>query len=329
VLLGIALEGTLALRGKDYHVAIVIVALFLPAITLFQFVLEVVTAYGGQLKAVATYRLLFPTVLLALNAAVWASPLSSNAISASVCYGAAWIIALAVLWGIAWQQVPAAVWRAQPTQQPRLWIRGAMPLVASSFILTMFAQTGVIILQLNHPNQVVVSVYAVAFQTGTFVVLLATATNRLYSPRISELLAIGDLQALRTEAKRRHSLIGPLAVTYLILIFVFGRSILGVFGQEFVSAYPALCVVAAGAAISTIFSLAPTYLQFTNRSPIVLTAMAASVVLNLSLCVPLSYRFGALGAAIAYAVPISLLYIGLRFYAMWELARHDRETKPQ
>jgi len=80
-------------------------------------------------------------------------------------------------------------------------MRGALPMAAGSLVLTMLAQTGVIILELNHPDEAVVSAYAVAFQTGTFVVILATATNRLYAPRISALLDRGDLEALRSMAR--------------------------------------------------------------------------------------------------------------------------------
>jgi O-antigen/teichoic acid export membrane protein len=190
----------------------------------------------------------------------------------------------------------------------------------------MFAQTGVIILELNHPNQLVVSAYALAFQTGTFVVILATATNRLYSPKISVLLASGDFRALRTAAHRRLLLIGPLTIIFLLVVLLFGRSILAVFGAEFVSAYPALCIIAVGASISTLFSLAPTYLQFTDRSRFVLTAMVASVVLSLSLCFPLSYYFGATGAAFAYAIPISLLYCALRVVAWRDVSRLIQEN---
>ena len=71
VLFCVTLELTLTLRGKPYHVAIVIVAMFLPATAMFQFILEVAAAYGGQLKGVASYRLLFPALMLLLNAGVW------------------------------------------------------------------------------------------------------------------------------------------------------------------------------------------------------------------------------------------------------------------
>jgi O-antigen/teichoic acid export membrane protein len=44
--------------------------------------------------------------------------------------------------------------------------------------------------------------------------------------------------------------------------------------------------------------------------------------LNLALCIPLSDRYGALGAAIAYAVPIALLHVGLWFFELADLVRY-------
>ena len=64
ILLCVVPELTQALHGADYHVAIVIVALFPPVTAMFQFILDVAAAYGGQLRAAATYRLLFPALLL-------------------------------------------------------------------------------------------------------------------------------------------------------------------------------------------------------------------------------------------------------------------------
>ena len=322
VLFCVTLELTLTLRGKPYHVAIVIVAMFLPATAMFQFILEVAAAYGGQLKGVASYRLLFPALLLLLNASVWILLAASGGVSAAFCYGVAWLVAIAVLYFTTQSYVPAPVWRAKPTREPGLWMRGALPMAAGSLVLTMLAQTGVIILELNHPDEAVVSAYAVAFQTGTFVVILATATNRLYAPRISALLDRGDFQALRTMARYRLLVIAPLTLGYLFVILAFGPSILSLFGEKYSTEYLALCVVALGASISTLFSLSPTYMHFTNRDGIVLAALVASVVVNLALCIPLSDRYGALGAAIAYAVPVSLLHVGLWLFELYDLVRY-------
>ena len=160
--------------------------------------------------------------------------------SAALCYGAAWILAFVVLGVVARCYVPDAVWRAMPKQEPGLWLSGALPTAAGSLVLTMLAQTGVIILELNHPDEAVVSAYAVAFQTGTFVIILATATNRLYAPQISELLDRGDIQTLRKMGRNRLLLIAPLTIVYLFVISTFGRAILSLFGAQYATEYAAL-----------------------------------------------------------------------------------------
>jgi O-antigen/teichoic acid export membrane protein len=159
----VTLELMLALRWLSQHITIVIAALILPLTSLFQFVLEVAAAYGGQLKSAAIYRLLFPALLLLLNAAVWLLSAASGGVSAALCYGAAWIAAIAALSLVAQDYVPPPVWKAHPIRERGTWIRGALPMVASSLALTMLAQTGVIILELNHPDEAVVSAYAVTF----------------------------------------------------------------------------------------------------------------------------------------------------------------------
>jgi O-antigen/teichoic acid export membrane protein len=322
----VTLELMLALRWLSQHITIVIVALFLPLTSLFQFVLEVAAAYGGQLKSAAIYRLLFPALLLLLNAAVWLLSAASGGVSAALCYGAAWIAAIAALSLVAQDYVPPPVWKAHPIRERGTWIRGALPMVASSLALTMLAQTGVIILELNHPDEAVVSAYAVTFQTGTFVVILATATNRLYAPRISELLDRGDFQGLRNMARHRLLVLGPLTAGYLFVILTFGRSILSLFGKQYATEYPALLLIAFGASVSAIFSLAPTYMHFTGRDRIVLAALLATMVVNLAVCFPLSHYYGALGAAVAYAVPNSLLHTGLWLFKLADWLQHKRAS---
>ena len=53
-----------------------------------------------------------------------------------------------------------------------------------------------------------------------------------------------------------------------------------------------------------------------------LAALVTAVVLNLALCIPPSDRYGALGAAIAYAVPIALLHVGLWLFELYDLVRY-------
>ena len=120
--------------------------MLLPATAMFQFILEVAAAYGGQSKGVASYRLLFPALLLLLNAGVWILLAASGGVSAAFCYGAAWLVAIALLYLTTQSYVPAPVWQAKALREPGVLIRGALPMAAGSLVLAMLAQTGVIIL---------------------------------------------------------------------------------------------------------------------------------------------------------------------------------------
>jgi hypothetical protein len=81
----------------------------------------------------------------------------------------------------------------------------------------------------------------------------------------------------------RHRLLvlGPMTAGYLFVILTFGRSILSLFGEQYATEYPALFLIAFGASISAIFSLAPTYMHFTGRDRIVLNHVLNHVSLSM------------------------------------------------
>jgi len=263
-----------------------------------------------------------PATLLVLILALWQTSLPLETMSALLAFGAAWSVAAFVLWRIARARLPVVPAGSTVAAQPREWLRGSVPFLLNSMLLTLLAQSGVVILAFVSESDSVVGRYAMAAQIGTFIVLLATSTNRLYLPRISVLMERRDRDAMLRLARERLRLIGGISIVYLLAILAFGRSILGVFGEDFVAAYPALCWIAAGAAVSTMFSAAPYYLQFNSRNGVVLGATAVAVAISVVLCLVLGPRLGSLGAAVAYAVPLAALFATLRFLGI----RHVRGT---
>lgn len=86
------------------------------------------------------------------------------------------------------------------------------------------------------------------------------------------------------------------------------------FGTEFGGGCVAFCLIAAGASISVGFATAPNYLKFVGRKGRVLGTTAAAGLLNLVLLPVLGPRWGATGAAAAYAVSLSV--VTLTFYLL-------------
>jgi len=74
----------------------------------------------------------------------------------------------------------------------------------------------------------------------------------------------------------------------------------------------------------TVFSLSPSCLKYFKRNAFVLWATTATVAANITLCSVLGCRFCATGAAIAYAVPVVLLYVTFAVAAFRSLGTIDQ-----
>ena len=113
---------------------------------------------------------------------------------------------------------------------------------------------------------------------------------------------------------------------FLLTIILFGREILGLYGSEFVGGYPALCFVSVGACASTMFSLAPVYLRFRERSVFVIAAIVVAAILMVILTWSLGIYYGATGAGIAFCIvlctlAVTCLVVALRDF--WALANRS------
>ncbi len=74
-------------------------------------------------------------------------------------------------------------------------------------------------------------------------------------------------------------------------------------------AYPALCIIAVGSSCWTLFSLAPTFLLYSDkRQMLMLNLIVHGLLLSGLTALLFAYR-GVMGAAVAYAVAIGALSI--------------------
>lgn len=213
---------------------------------------------------------------------------------------------------------PQGVWLAQPLYLKREWISHSAPLMMNSWMLTMMASSGVILLKFLYPSEAVVGIYAVVAQTGTLIVLFANTVNRLYLPLMSLFMERRDAASMHHLMQHRLVVVGGLAGLFFCSIAVFGQEVLAWFGPHFPDGYFALCILAAGASISAMFSDAPYYLQFMKRTHNVFVTTMCAMILNLIFTTVLSYHMGLVGAACGYSISMSLLFLIQRV----QISRH-------
>lgn len=321
--LSLCLEGILAWYGADYHIAIVIYAAFLPAITISLFFIEIITVFGFQIPAMAIYRFFLPICFIIFI--YWAQHLGFpvSAISAVLCLGSAWCLTLCMLLFTARVTTPKPLLLAQPTSQNRRkWLINAIPLLISSLMMTVLTSAGTIVLEILHPSKFEVGLFAVVMQTCALASLIGTSTNRYYLPMLVVLIERRDTNGIRHVLRERTRLVSLLLMLYLTTISAFGVEILALFGPDFSQGYLALCISSLGATMSTIYSDSPYYLQFMGQNRLVVGLMAVTAMTMLGLSFLLGRQYGATGVAIAYAAPTALLFLSLKFLANRHLRRY-------
>ena len=295
----------------------VLAVLFLPIVVGGSFLLEVLAANGEVMRATIVYRFLLPAAALLSMGAIWASPRPLTALAAVGCYCLAWLISFLVLRLLASRSAPAKTRIGDRTHDARLWLRRSMPFLVHGVMMTQFASLGIVGLGYLGGSDTSIAVFAAAMQTGGFVILLATSTNRLYGPITSLLIEHRDYQGMRGTIRERHTWIIPSTLVFLLVVLFFGRRILLLYGPEFESGYAALCWIAAGGSVSVWFAMAPSYLKYVGKNALVLGVTAAASLLNVALLVLLGPTHGATGAAAAYAISLAtmaviFLVLGLR-----------------
>lgn len=311
-ILSISLEAFLALRQADVHIAIVVFAGFLPVIAVTLFLVDVIAAHGAQLLSVTIYRLFLPAVYLVLLVGLSLSPVKVSALSAVLCFGGAWTVALVIMWCMAKRLMPAGIKNTMPVMQGKKWLRGSLPLVLNSLLLTVMTSGGVIILEILFPSDIEVGIYAVAAQTGGIISLIGTSTNRYYLPMMAVMIGRGDRRAIRKIMEQRGVAVGGMVLVLLATLIFAGRPILGLFGEHFSGSYHTMLIIASGACFSALFADVPYYLQFMGSHHIVLSLTMVSTAMMVSLSFVLGASVGSVGVATAYMVSVMLLFISLR-----------------
>jgi O-antigen/teichoic acid export membrane protein len=259
--------------GSASWAAVAVAMLVLPVVSLAQLAVEMLTAGGHELRGVLLYRVGVPGAAIALVLLALELPLALSGAAAVAC------------WGLGWG------------------------LVGYGLALNTIGQAGVLGLEFLGASEVDLSAYAAAAQTTSLVVVLATATNRFYAPRLSLLLERGDFASMDEMRRQRMRWVLPLIAAFLVAALGFGREILGIFRPEFVEdGVPVLRVLACSTAFSVLFSMAPTYLKYTRRTRLVLGTTAGAAGAQVLLLFALVPSLGATGAAIAYAVAMIGMY---------------------
>ena len=129
-----------------------------------------------------------------------------------------------------------------------------------------------------------VGIYAVVIKLGMMITFILTSINMVLAPKFAELYYSNDLESLRNVAQKSSKIIFYTTIPLLLILIIFGKPILSLFGSEFIFGYWALVFVALGQFVNTICGSTGYFMNMTGNqkefNKIMMFATLLNIILN-------------------------------------------------
>ena len=296
---------------------------FLPVVVYVCYLLEVVTADGAFVVSTALYRLVLPALFL--GGVLWlGSHYGHRKVTASqgvVMWGVCWGVVLVLLFLCSRLVRPASEQRGERAFRRLSWLRHSSAFLTFSLLMSLVTNIGVLVLGMIPSAKQDTAIYAAAAQLAGLIVVISTATNRWYGPKMAACIALKDPAGGQVFLRSRQIMMWGLALGFMCFLWFGGKWALGLFGAKYQAGWAALMIMGVGASFNCIHSLAPMYLQYVGREWIVPILLVIAVAFLIAAAIPLGIFFGTIGVASAYTTTLILTYL-----AFMILARRSRRA---
>jgi O-antigen/teichoic acid export membrane protein len=220
------------------------------------------------------------------------------------------IAAALVSWAWLRQAVPAA----PPVAAGGGWLSAAVPLGIVD-VLSQFDGTYGLILVSWLGSAIELGIYRVAMGAAVLLAMPVTILHIVLAPRVARLFRLGELNELRALLPRVSLMMCMVLAPLLIVLIVFGRPMVTlVFGAEYADSATPLWILGCVQLVSGFFGMGPILLAMCNSERQLTRIYIVAILAGIGTAIPLTYSFGASGAALAQVVSTGLIaYLSGRF----------------
>ena len=323
----LVLLGDLSQQRSNEDHSILIAALFLPAAALAGVGIDFVMAIRAPILGAAIARLVIPMTTLGLIMLCMHFISSFDAPLAVSCFGVGSMVGVILVICVYRNRSPTEVLKAKPAFDRPYWIRECLTFLTLATLVSWIFRSSVIALDLLSLAPEDVASFAAAAETGGLILLLSKSTDKYFQPYLAVFIerhAWSEGDAMR---KRRLIWVGATCSVFLIVILLAGKSILRLYGDSFVSGYPALVLIAIGCCFWSMFSLAPAYLKFSGLNRLVLIITATSAIAMITLTLLLGRWLGTTGAGIAFCMVLTITSLAFLWLARLHFLDQSRNSE--
>jgi O-antigen/teichoic acid export membrane protein len=262
--------------------------------------------------------ILRPLLLLAAMAVAYAAGLSMTAVTAaSAAIVATWLTGLLQALSLNRRM------RATIPAGPRLsdfptWLKISLPLLVMMSAELLLQNTDILVVT-RYMSPADVGIYFAAGKTMALIMFVHYAVGSAVAHKFAALHARGDHDGLRSFVKDAVNWTFWPSLASALVILALGKPLLSLFGPQFATGYPVMCILVVGFLTRSAMGPADYLLNMLGEQKLCAAVLFGAALLNIVLNVVLVPKFGIVGAASATATSLTIAALTNAVVVWWRL----------
>lgn len=226
-------------------------------------------------------------------------------------------VALATLLGaialqgcLVWFKFHGEIIPTDPIYTPRAWLKVSLPLLLYRAFRELLVQTDILMLG-SFIGAAAVGIYSPASKTALWVSFVLQAINLVVAPAFAILHTQGDRAELQKVISTVTIWIFWSSITIGIILIIFAKPLLAIFGPEFTEAHWALKILVIGQLVNALSGSVGNLLSMTGYQNQLMLVSGCIAFMNLILNAVAIPLWGIVGAALTTALTLSIWNIWL------------------
>lgn len=186
----------------------------------------------------------------------------------------------------------------------------SFPMMLSSSFALLMGWTDILMLSYFGTAKDI-GVYNSALKLASVALIALASVNSIASPKFVEFYSKRDFNGLKDVVRKSTKIMFYTSGPFLLILIFFSKTILSIFGPEFVSGYIVLILLCSARFINSVSGSVGYLMQMTDNQKAYQTIMGVAFIINLILNLSLIPKFGINGAAIASSIAMIFWNVAL------------------
>jgi len=194
------------------------------------------------------------------------------------------------------------------------------PMAVSGLCFFLMLTFDVMLLKKYYSNEVV-AYYSIAIKMFTVLAMVIIAVNINVAPKFAEYYSANKMDDLRQLLDKSKKLICLINIPAGLIIILFGKTILGVFGPNYTQAYIPMIIIVMGQMIASSFGSVAIILNMSSKQHVFKNILLVATGINLISNLLLVPSYGMTGAAISLSISLLFWNILSSYYFKFKILK--------